>query len=274
MVAPRALPRVRRRRRLLGARGDGQDARSHRRGRICGRVAREAFGRRSPRSSSMPKSGRSSSRGSQHLLGLTDRVAPDREDLFSAWRLFFERMAEENPVIMVFEDIHWADAALLEFVEYLLDWSRAYPIYVIDVGASRGLEKHPGWGAHIRNYTSLTLEPLRGRRRSTICLRGLVPGLPADAVERIRDARRRHAALRRRDRADAPRPRPAQARGGRVRRRRRPRHARRSRDAARADRGAPRRPRAGRATSAPERGGARQDVRPRGLAAVGGTRRG
>ena len=121
----------------------------------------------------------------QHLLGLTDRVAPDREDLFSAWRLFFERMAEENPVIMVFEDIHWADAALLEFVEYLLDWSRAYPIYVMTLARPEVSEKHPGWGAHIRNYTSLTLEPLRDEAIDDL-LRGLVPGLPADAVERIR----------------------------------------------------------------------------------------
>ncbi|HJR94100.1 MAG TPA: hypothetical protein VJ807_01610, partial [Gaiellaceae bacterium] len=121
----------------------------------------------------------------QHLLGLTDRVAPDREDLFSAWRLFFERMAEENPVIMVFEDIHWADAALLEFVEYLLDWSRAHPIYVITLARPEVSERHPGWGTQIRNYTSLTLEPLRDDAIDDL-LRGLVPGLPDDAVERIR----------------------------------------------------------------------------------------
>ena len=121
----------------------------------------------------------------QHLLGLTDRVAPDREDLFSAWRLFFERMAEENPVIMVFEDIHWADAALLEFVEYLLHWSRAHPIYVITLARPEVSERHPGWGAQIRNYTSLTLEPLRDDAIDDL-LRGLVPGLPDDAMERIR----------------------------------------------------------------------------------------
>jgi class 3 adenylate cyclase len=49
----------------------------------------------------------------QHLLGLTDRTAPDRQDLFSAWRLFLERMAEQYPVILVVADIQWADAALI-----------------------------------------------------------------------------------------------------------------------------------------------------------------
>ena len=59
-----------------------------------------------------------------HLLGLEERGPGDQENLFSAWRIFFERMSETLPVIMVFEDIHWADSALLDFVEYLLDWSK------------------------------------------------------------------------------------------------------------------------------------------------------
>ena len=122
----------------------------------------------------------------QHLLGLTERVAPDREDLFSAWRLFFERMAEQDPVILVFEDIHWADAALLEFVEYLLDWSRAHPIYVVTLARPEVSEKHPGWGMNLRNFTSLTLEPLADDAIDDL-LRGLVPGLPGDELARIRE---------------------------------------------------------------------------------------
>ena len=122
----------------------------------------------------------------QHLLGLAERVAPDREDLFSAWRLFIERMADSFPVIMVFEDIHWADAALIEFVEYLLDWSRSHPIYIVTLARPEISERHPGWGANLRNFTSLTLDPLRDEVIDEI-LRGLVPGLPDDAVARIRD---------------------------------------------------------------------------------------
>jgi class 3 adenylate cyclase/tetratricopeptide (TPR) repeat protein len=122
----------------------------------------------------------------QHLLGLTERVAPDREDLFSAWRLLFERMSEENPVIMVFEDIHWADAALIEFVEYLLDWSRSHPIYVVTLARPEVSEKHPGWGMNLRNFTSLTLEPLADDAIDDL-LRGLVPGLPDDELARIRE---------------------------------------------------------------------------------------
>jgi predicted ATPase len=122
----------------------------------------------------------------QHLLGLTDRVAPDREDLFSAWRLFVERMADQFPVIMVFEDIHWADAALVEFLEYLLDWSRNHPIYMVTLARPDVAEKHPGWGANLRNFTSLSLEALPDPAIDGL-LRGLVPGLPGDAAQRIRE---------------------------------------------------------------------------------------
>src|SRR6187549_1629290 len=79
----------------------------------------------------------------QHLLGLTDRVAADREDLHSAWRLFFERMGETSPVILLFEDLHWADAALLDFIEYLLDWSRTHPIYVLTLSRPELGDRHP-----------------------------------------------------------------------------------------------------------------------------------
>src|SRR6266511_2954204 len=66
-----------------------------------------------------------------HLLGLAERTAAEPEDLFSAWRLFFERLADRLPVIMVFEDMQWADGSLLDFVDYLQNWSRSHPIFVM-----------------------------------------------------------------------------------------------------------------------------------------------
>jgi predicted ATPase/class 3 adenylate cyclase len=122
----------------------------------------------------------------QHLLGLTERVAPDREDLFSAWRLFVERMAELYPVVMVFEDIHWADAALLEFVEALLERSRSHPIFVLTLARPDLLERHPGFGGRVRSFTSVALDPL-GDDAIDALLEGLVPGIEGEAVERIRE---------------------------------------------------------------------------------------
>ena len=55
-----------------------------------------------------------------HLLGLAEHQARDQQDLFSAWRLFFERLSDAYPTVLAFEDLQWADASLLDFVEYLL----------------------------------------------------------------------------------------------------------------------------------------------------------
>jgi class 3 adenylate cyclase/tetratricopeptide (TPR) repeat protein len=121
-----------------------------------------------------------------HLLGLAERVAPDREDLFSAWRLFFERLADQHPAVLVFEDMHWADASLLDFVEYLLEWSRNYPIFVLTLGRPDLLERRPSWGASVRSFHSLFLEPLGEDARDALLL-GLVPGLPDVARARIQE---------------------------------------------------------------------------------------
>jgi hypothetical protein len=67
-----------------------------------------------------------------HLLRLEERVDADRADLFSGWRLFFERMAGTDPVVLVFEDLQWADSGLLDFVDYLLEWSAEYPMALDD----------------------------------------------------------------------------------------------------------------------------------------------
>ena len=119
-----------------------------------------------------------------HLLGLAERTAPDQQDLFSAWRRFFELMAAEAPVVLLFEDLHWADAALLDFVEYLLEWSRNYPIFVLTLARPELLERRPTWGAGRRNFHSLVLEPLPADVRDEL-LQGLVPGLPEDVRARI-----------------------------------------------------------------------------------------
>ena len=121
-----------------------------------------------------------------HLLGLEERVARDSEDLFAAWRVFFERLAEKQPVVMVFEDMQWADESLVDFIEYLTKWSRSHPIYVITLGRPEFLERHPEWGAGKRAFTSLYLEPLSPAAMEDL-LDGVVPGLPPEVREKILD---------------------------------------------------------------------------------------
>src|SRR5215218_5367117 len=121
-----------------------------------------------------------------HLLGLTESNTYDRDDLFSAWRLFFERLADANPTVLVLEDLQWADRGLVDFVEYLLEWSRNHPLFVVTLARPEIAERHPAWGAAKRNFSSLFLEPLPDQAMDEL-LRGLVPGLPDDLTQRIRD---------------------------------------------------------------------------------------
>jgi class 3 adenylate cyclase/tetratricopeptide (TPR) repeat protein len=121
-----------------------------------------------------------------HLLGLEEGLAGDQENLFSAWRVLFERLAEIGPVVLVFEDMQWADAGLLDFLDYLLDWSRSHPIFVLALARPELAEKHPTWGAGKRAVTSLYLEPLSAQAMDEL-LSGLVPGLPEDLRTQILD---------------------------------------------------------------------------------------
>jgi tetratricopeptide (TPR) repeat protein len=107
-----------------------------------------------------------------------------REELFAAWRTFFQRIADVDPVILVFKDLHWADAGLLEFIEHLLAWSKASPIYVLAMTRPDLLERYPSWGSGVRNATTISLEPLPDAAMAEL-LRGTVPGLPDEAVSGI-----------------------------------------------------------------------------------------
>ncbi len=121
-----------------------------------------------------------------HLLGLEERTAPSREDLFAGCRLFFERMSDRWPVVLVFEDLQWADESLLDFIEYLLEWSRNHPLFVVALARPELLERRPTWGAGRHGSTSLSLEPLSDDAMDDL-LRGMVPGLPDELRVRIRD---------------------------------------------------------------------------------------
>ena len=119
-----------------------------------------------------------------HLLGIEEGASHSREDLFSAWRLFFELLAENSPTVLVFEDVHWADTAVLDFIEHLLEWSRNHPLFIITLARPEFTERRPGWGAGGRNFTSLYLEPLPAETIREL-LAGLVPGLPDDLCTQI-----------------------------------------------------------------------------------------
>ena len=123
--------------------------------------------------------------GSAFLALLGIDVGP-ADELFGAWRTFFERMATTGPVVLVFEDLHWADSGTLDFIEHLLEWSRNVPIYVVTLARPELLDRRPNWGAGRRNFSSLSLDALPETAVREI-LAGLVPGLPERTLRTIVD---------------------------------------------------------------------------------------
>jgi class 3 adenylate cyclase/tetratricopeptide (TPR) repeat protein len=102
-----------------------------------------------------------------------------REVLFEAWRRFLERMAARLPFVLVLEDIHWADAGLLDFIDYLADWAQG-PILILTLARPELIELRPGWGGGKRNYSAIYLDPLT-REESEAMLEDLLGGpLPED----------------------------------------------------------------------------------------------
>ena len=154
------------------------------------------------------------------LLGLAETPEGSREELFAAWRTLFQRIAERGTTVMVFEDLQWADRALLDFIDDLLEWSRSSPILVITLARPELLERRPDWGAG-RRSVSTTLEPL-DRALMAQLLAGLVPGLPALGRRGHRRSGGGRPALRGRARPDAHRGRPARGHRRRLPPRRRP----------------------------------------------------
>ena len=119
------------------------------------------------------------------LLGVGDEGAGlGRDELFAGWRVFFEAIAAKEPVVLLLEDVHYADNGLLDFIEHLLDWARDVPILVITLARPELADRRQGWGMGRRNSTALTLEVLSEAAMRKM-LDGLVPGMPDDAVEAI-----------------------------------------------------------------------------------------
>jgi hypothetical protein len=88
-------------------------------------------------------------------------VSSDRRgEVFAAWRHFFEALAELRPLVLVFEDLHWADDGLLDFVDYLVDWAGSVPLLVVGSARPELLARRPGWGGGKPNAVTLSLAPL------------------------------------------------------------------------------------------------------------------
>jgi DNA-binding SARP family transcriptional activator len=95
------------------------------------------------------------------LAGIGDAgIAGDREQAFAAWRQLVEAIAAERPLVVTFEDIHWADEALLDFIDHLVEHAADVPLLVICTARPEQLDSQPTWSAGKRNAATILLQPL------------------------------------------------------------------------------------------------------------------
>ena len=118
------------------------------------------------------------------LLGLDDMPEGNRDELYAALRGFFQHISEVATTVLLFEDVHWADDGLLEFIEELVEMSTGHPILVITLARPEILDRHPGWGAARHHFLSMHLGALSGPEMTEL-ISGMVPGIPGHTVSLI-----------------------------------------------------------------------------------------
>jgi len=97
------------------------------------------------------------------LVGLSvsiDGGGDRRSEAFAAWRQFLEALAEQRPLVLVFEDLHWADDGLLDFVDHLADWAAGVPLLIVGTARPELLDRRPDWGGGKRNAATISIASL------------------------------------------------------------------------------------------------------------------
>jgi class 3 adenylate cyclase/tetratricopeptide (TPR) repeat protein len=119
------------------------------------------------------------------LVGIPGEPAA-QEESFTAWRRFLEGLATSGPAVLVVEDLHWADPALLAFLEHLADWAEGVPLFVLCTARPELFEQHPTWGAGLRNATPINLAPLTDEETAQLVSALLERAvLPADTQQAL-----------------------------------------------------------------------------------------
>jgi class 3 adenylate cyclase/transcriptional regulator with XRE-family HTH domain/tetratricopeptide (TPR) repeat protein len=115
-------------------------------------------------------------------------TAGDQKTLHASARRFFEAFARKEPLCLVFEDIHWADATLLDLIELIAGRTRVAPLLILTQARSELLERRAGWGGGVPGVTTLPLSLLSERAEQelvlTLCRERQLPELTAIEIGR------------------------------------------------------------------------------------------
>jgi class 3 adenylate cyclase/tetratricopeptide (TPR) repeat protein len=120
------------------------------------------------------------------LVGLEGAERAEREEAFSAWRRLLEAAAEQRPLVLVFEDLHWADDGLLDFVDHLADWATTVPLLIVGTARPELLDRRAGWGGGKRNAFTVSIGALSDEETAVLLQRLLDrPVLDAEAQQAV-----------------------------------------------------------------------------------------
>ncbi len=121
-------------------------------------------------------------------LGIAASPVPS-DELFWAVRRFLERLARGRPLVVVLDDLQWAESTLLDLVEHVADWASGVPILLLAMARPELLDARSGWGGGKANATSFLLEPLPQAQTEAL-VDALLEGasLPGDTRGRIAGA--------------------------------------------------------------------------------------
>ena len=119
------------------------------------------------------------------LVGLTQGEVADRRTLFFAVRRLVEELATQQPLVLVFEDIHWADSGLLDLIETLGSLLEDVPVLLLTLARPDLIDSRPNWGSGLRSYTAVALEPLGPKASEELALRLLGQGVLGERAARL-----------------------------------------------------------------------------------------
>jgi class 3 adenylate cyclase/tetratricopeptide (TPR) repeat protein len=94
------------------------------------------------------------------LVGIEASSQAERGELFTAWRRWLELIAEDRPTVLVFEDLHWADEAMLSFLEHLADRAEGVALLIVGTARPELFDSHPDYAASLHNANRVNLVPL------------------------------------------------------------------------------------------------------------------
>ncbi len=121
-------------------------------------------------------------------LGLADE-APVPDEIFWAMRRLLESLAKHRPLVVVIDDIHWADPTLLDLLENVATWAREAPIMLVCLTRPELLEVRPGWGGGKLDAAAISLDALSREESSALLNNLLRTEMLPDAVrDRLLDA--------------------------------------------------------------------------------------